>query len=75
MKIFTIFAYFAIYSEPLCATYVSFGGGGSHVNNTGSQVAGSGSICQVLFYIYIRMLVAAAVDMLAVLMACWSGDP
>ena len=27
----TIFPYFAIYSEPLCATYASFGGGGSHM--------------------------------------------
>ena len=30
MKILTIFPYFANYSEPLCATYASFGGGGSY---------------------------------------------
>ena len=27
----TIFPYFAIYSEPLCATCASFGGGWSHI--------------------------------------------
>ena len=31
LKILTIFPYFAIYSEPLCATYASFGGGGSQI--------------------------------------------
>ena len=29
--ILTIFPYFAIYSEPLYATYASFGGGESHI--------------------------------------------
>ena len=33
MKFLTIFLYLAIYSEPLCATYASFGGGGSHIIN------------------------------------------
>ena len=28
---FTIFRHLAIYSEPVCATYASFGGGGSQV--------------------------------------------
>ena len=31
LKTLTIFPYFAIYSEPLCATYASFDGGGSHI--------------------------------------------
>ena len=31
MKFLTISPYLAIYSEPLCATYASFGGGGSHI--------------------------------------------
>ena len=30
-EVFTIFPYLAIYSEPLCATYASFGGVGSHI--------------------------------------------
>ena len=30
-KFLTIFPYLAIYSETLCATYASFGGGGSHI--------------------------------------------
>ena len=30
-KFLTIFPYLAIYSEPLCATYASFGGGGSQM--------------------------------------------
>ena len=36
---FTIFPCLAICSEPLCATYASFGGGGSHIlnNATSSQ--------------------------------------
>ena len=34
MKILTIFPYFAIYSEPLFATYASFGGGGSHITDS-----------------------------------------
>ena len=33
LKFLTIFPYLAIYSEPLCATYVSFGGGGSHITS------------------------------------------
>ena len=31
LKLLTIFPDLAIYSEPLCATYASFGGGGSHI--------------------------------------------
>ena len=31
LKILTIFPYFDLYSEPLYATYASFGGGGSHI--------------------------------------------
>ena len=31
LKFLTIFPYLTIYSEPLCVTYASFGGGGSHM--------------------------------------------
>ena len=31
LKILTILPLFAIYSEPLCTTYASFGGAGSHI--------------------------------------------
>ena len=31
-EVLTIFPHLAIYSEPLCATYASFGGRGPHIS-------------------------------------------
>ena len=37
MRILTIFPYFAVYLEPLCATNASFGGGGSQMYTLHSE--------------------------------------